>query len=432
MNIVEWEKLTKSQRDTLLQRPAQQNSEIVLKQVREIIEKIRSKGDAACFELTEKYDGARLKSLAITAEQINAARVSPAVISALELAKNNIVRMQSALLPQDITVETCAGVICQRLVQPIDAVGLYVPAGTAPLVSTLMMIALPAKIAACPQIILCTPPNKSGEINPAILYAAKLCGISQIFAIGGAQAIAAMAYGTETIPKVSKIFGPGNAWVTAAKQLVAQDPLGAACDLPAGPSEIMVIADETADSTRVAADLLSQAEHASDAQVMLCTNSLRVAREINQAINDQLQNLPRKQMAQAVLANSRTLLVSNLAEAIDIANNYAPEHLSLQCENPERWINCLRNCGTVFIGENTAESFGDYVTGSNHVLPTYGYARCYSGLSVADFMRYMTIQTLTQEAVSNLAQATITLAELEGLTAHANAVRCRVIMRESV
>jgi len=426
MKIVEWEKSSKQEREALLLRPAQQDQEALFAKVREIIKKIRSQGDDACYALTEKYDCVGLKSISVAVEQIKRAQVAPQVAVALEVAKTNIMRMQTALLPQDITVETFPGVVCQRIAQPIDAIGLYVPGGTAPLVSTLMMLALPAKIAGCEQIIMCTPPNKKGEIDPAILYAAKLCGVTQVFALGGAQAIAAMAYGTETIPKVTKIFGPGNAWVTAAKQIVAQDPLGAACDLPAGPSEIMVIADETADCAVIAADLLSQSEHAADAQVMLCTNSLRVAREINMAIDQQLAQLPRKQIAQLALKNSCMILVSALSDAIEIANDYAPEHLSLQCENPTRWIKYLRNAGTIFVGRNTAEAFGDYITGSNHVLPTYGYARSYSGLSVNDFMRFMTVQTMADDAVQQLSAATITLAELEGLNAHANAVKLRV------
>ena len=382
MKIIKWENVSDQQKKMLLLRPQQENREALFSQVKAIIAQVKKGGDEACYQLTEKYDGVLLSSLRVDEATLSAAEVSTEVAEALEVAKATISRFQNALLPRDLSVETMPGVICQRIAQPLDAVGLYVPGGSAPLVSTLMMLALPAKLAGCTKIVLCTPPSREGGVNPALLYAAKLCGITEVFAVGGAQAIAAMAYGTETIPKVCKIFGPGNAWVTAAKQLVAQDPEGASIDLPAGPSEILIIADETAEPTAVAADLLSQAEHGPDSQVILCTNSIEFAAQVNEELQEQLSVLPRKAIAKCALENSRLFIVNNLSEGLDIAADYAPEHLSLNCENPERWLKSVRNAGTVFCGANAAETFGDYVSGSNHVLPTYGYTRSVSGLSV--------------------------------------------------
>ncbi len=432
MNIINWERCSDHQKDTLLQRPLNNESEIIFSKVKGIIREVRNKGDGACFKFTEKFDGVVLNKLEIKKKNIRNAQVCSNLAHALEIAKNNIIKVQAALFPKDNIVEVIPGMICQRVFRPLDSVGLYVPGGTAPLISTLMMLALPAKIAGCEQIIICTPPDKNGKLDPAMLYAAKICGIDRIFAIGGAQAIGAMAYGTETIPKVCKIFGPGNTWVTIAKQLVAQDPMGAATDLPAGPSELMVIADDNANEEIIASDLLSQAEHAPDSQVILCTNSMRIAESMNNIICTQLAGLSRKKIVEQALENSKILLVNKLETAIDIANQYCPEHLSLQCANSSQWITKIRNVGTLFLGSNTAESFGDYITGSNHVLPTYGTARSYSGLSVCDYLRSYSVQSLNDEAFIKMSEATMRIADAEGLTAHSNAIRVRLMEKEKI
>jgi len=427
MRIINWNQSTPDQKSKALERPKLSRCEELSCQVRKIIHEVRSKGDEACYKFTESFDGVKLDTLVVAKCIIEKAAVAPAVAKALEVAKMTIVRMQTALLPKNITIETVPGMICQRIAQPLDAVGLYVPGGTAPLVSTLMMLALPAKIAGCQKVIVCTPPNRFGEVDPAILYAAKMCGITELYTLGGAQAIAAMAYGTETVPKVNKILGPGNAWVTAAKQVVTEDPEGATVEFPAGPSELMVIADSYANSTLVAADLLSQAEHDANSHVMLCTTSMDFAQEVNEALQLQLKDLPRKKIAEKALSNGKILIVRTLSEAVDIANNYAPEHLSLQCVDSLDWISQIRNAGAVFVGSNAAEAFGDYVTGSNHVLPTYGYARSFSGLSVCDFLRFMSVQSMDDYAVHQLGNAAMTLADLEGLKGHSNAIKYRYV-----
>jgi histidinol dehydrogenase len=318
------------------------------------------------------------------------------------------------------------GVVCERVSHPIDAVGLYVPAGTAPLPSAAIMLAVPADIAGCPVRILCTPPRPDGDADPAVLVAASRAGVREIYKVGGAQAVAAMAYGTETVPKVAKIFGPGNSWVTCAKTLVSTDPAGAAIDMPAGPSEVLVIADHSASAEFVASDLLAQAEHGVDSQVILVTTSSDLGTQVADQIENQLQQLSRADIARGALDNSRIIVVDDILTAINVSNRYAPEHLILQVDEPRDRLAEIRNAGSIFVGPWTPESVGDYCSGTNHVLPTYGFARTYSGLGVDQFMRQMTVQELTREGLENLGAAVVSLAGLEGLDAHAAAVTRRL------
>ena len=374
-----------------------------------------------------------LDELKVSSEEFTAAGASldSSAIAAIELAIGNVRRFHEAQLPQPITVETMPGIRCERVSHPLDSVGLYVPAGTAPLPSAAVMLAVPAAIAGCPERILCTPPRPDGSADSAVLVAAQLAGVTNVFKLGGAQAVAAMAYGTDSVPAVAKIFGPGNAWVTAAKTLVAMDPEGAAIDLPAGPSEVLVIADDDADAGYVAADLLSQAEHGSDSQVVLVAMSEAFATEVLAAIDVQLEVLSRRDIATAAIANSRFIVAANRDEAVAISNAYAPEHLILQVNDPRDLLPRLRNAGSVFVGPWSPESVGDYCSGTNHVLPTYGAARSYSGLGVDQFMRHTTIQELSRSGLESIGQAVTTLAGLEGLDAHANAVTLRLADEES-
>jgi histidinol dehydrogenase len=369
-----------------------------------------------------------LQSLRVTDEEFANAEssVSPEAKTAIDTAISNVRRFHEAQTPAEIDLFVCPGVRCERRNQAIDAVGLYVPAGSAPLPSAAIMLTVPAAIAACPVRILCTPADENGNVNAATLVAAQRSGITAAFKIGGAQAIAAMAYGTATVPKVDRVFGPGNAWVTAAKTLVAGDPSGASIDMPAGPSEVLIIADDTANPTFVAADLLSQAEHGEDSQVMLITTSQWVADSTIHEAEVQLSRLPRQSIARAALHRSHVILADNIPAAIDISNRYAPEHLILQIENPRAMLDRVRNAGSVFLGCWSPESVGDYCSGTNHVLPTYGTARTYSGLGVEQFMRHMTVQELTKDGLRLLAPTVIELATLESLDAHAQAVRVRL------
>jgi histidinol dehydrogenase len=316
--------------------------------------------------------------------------------------------------------------VCRRVTRPIDAVGLYVPAGSAPLPSTTLMLAVPAEVAGCPRRVLVTPPRPDGRADPSVLASAALTGIDEIYVVGGAQAVAALAYGTDTITPVDKIYGPGNAWVTEAKLQVAADPEGAACDLPAGPSEVLVIADDTALADCVAADLLSQAEHGTDSQVLLVTVSESMARQVRDAVEHQLADLPRAEIAAGALANSRILVTRDLPEAVAVSNRYAPEHLILSVDDPESLMDSVTAAGSVFLGHWTPESLGDYCSGTNHVLPTYGFARAFSGLGVEDFQRRITVQSATPEGLKGIGPTAVTLARLEGLEAHASAVEVRL------
>ncbi len=409
----------------LIQRP-QASVDKLEKPVRKIIEKVRKKGDKALLKLTKKLDHVQLDTIAVAAEEINkaATQVSEALKAAIRQAKKNIETFHNTQQETINIVETMPGVRCWRQSVAIEKIGLYIPGGSAPLFSTVLMLAVPAQIAGCKEIILCTPPAKNGMIHPAILFTAQLCGIEHIYKIGGAQAIAAMAYGTETVPKVFKLFGPGNAYVTAAKQIVQRDAV--AIDMPAGPSEVLVIADETAVPSFVAADLLSQAEHGPDSQVLLLTTSERMANEVQTAIDEQVNNLPRQNVVKAALKNSRVCIVSSIDEALKISNQYAPEHLILACDNAESLLSKISNAGSVFIGNYSPESAGDYASGTNHTLPTNGYAAMYSGVSVDSFVKKITYQLLSKEGLQTIGSTVMEMAAAEGLDAHKNAVAIRL------
>jgi histidinol dehydrogenase len=423
-----WEELDGPARTRLLRRPAVADDRDIRAQTRRIVDEVRQSGDDALLHLTRQYDGADLASLAVSAEEIRTAEkeLSAAQLDAIDTAIANVRAFHEAQRPAPIRVETMPGVVCERISHAIDAVGLYVPAGTAPLPSAAIMLAVPAAIAGCPVRILCTPPRPDGSADPAVLVAATRAGVADIYKVGGAQAIAAMAYGTGSVPRVGKIFGPGNAWVTCAKSLVSADPEGAAIDMPAGPSEVLVIADAQASPEFVAADLLAQAEHGVDSQVVLVTTCASLARSVSDELAAQLEQLSRADIARAALDNSRIITVRDLDTAARVSNRYAPEHLILQIAKPRGLLPNLRNAGSVFLGQWTPESVGDYCSGTNHVLPTYGFATTYSGLGVDHFMRHMTLQELTRDGLENLGETVVTLAGLEGLDAHAAAVSRRL------
>lgn len=426
--ILEWRALSDTERAAALQRPTRSARPEVLEAARAIIAEVRARGDRALRELTRRFDGATLEALAVTEAEFSAAQsaLSTAAQLALKRAIRNVRLFHEAQFPGPLSIETQPGVRCERRVVPIRAVGLYVPAGSAPLPSTAVMLAVPAQIAGCPLRVLCTPPRADGSADPAVLFVAHRCGIGQVFKIGGAQAVAAMAYGTESVPKVDKIFGPGNAWVAAAKQLVAQDGDGAALDLPAGPSEVLVIADGTARADFVTADLLAQAEHSPDAQVILITTSRRVAEQTRDTLAQQLARLARRDIARRALAGSRILLLGDIAEALEVSNAYGPEHLLLAVENPRQCLELVTSAGSVFLGTWSPEPIGDYCSGTNHVLPTDGAARAHSGLSLLDFTKRITVQELTPEGLRDLGPVARTLAQLEGLDAHARAISIRL------
>lgn len=409
----------------IIQRPVADNSELG-KAVTKILEKVRKKGDNAVLKHTKDFDGVKLKSLLITPDEIaNAGKlVSDKLKTAIQQAKQNIETFHVAQQEEVKKIETMPGVVCWRQSIGIEKVGLYIPGGSAPLFSTVLMLAVPAQIAGCKEIILCSPPSKDGTINPAILFAANICGITKIYKVGGVQAIAAMAYGTETIPKVFKILGPGNQYVTQAKQIVQQQAV--AIDMPAGPSEVLVIADETAIPEYVAADLLSQAEHGPDSQVILITTSAAFATATTAAIEKQLQDLPRKDIAKKALENSKLVIVATIAEAIELSNLYAPEHLILSCANAIEVSKQVIAAGSVFIGNYSPESVGDYASGTNHTLPTNGYAAMYSGVSLDSFTKKITYQQLTKGGLTTISNTVMEMAAAEGLTAHKNAVAIRL------
>jgi histidinol dehydrogenase len=428
MRILDWESLSPGERRAALARPAQAARDETETLAREVIANVRAGGDEALRAYSRRFDGAQLQGLAASTEEFSQAEraLTSEQRSALERAIDNVERFHRAQRPEAMTLETMPGVRCERVIRPISAVGLYVPAGSAPLPSAVVMLAVPARIAGCPRRVLCTPPMRDGRANPAVLVAARLCGIESVFKVGGAQAIAAMAYGTESIPKVDKIFGPGNAWVTAAKQAVAGDAAGAACDMPAGPSEVLVIADESARAEFVAADLLAQAEHDTQAQAILLTPSHTLAEAVVAAVASQTRALSRRSILEQSLASSRCLVVRDLESALEVANEYAAEHLILEVREPRRWLERVVSAGSVFLGAWSPEPMGDYCSGTNHVLPTYGYARAYSGLSVLDFVKRITVQELSPEGLRSLGPVAVTLARLEGLDAHAGAVTRRL------
>ena len=426
--ILDWSTLGLSGRREALRRPAQRDTETLLAKAGSIVSDVRARGDAALREYTATLDGVRLESFEVSAAEFASAEaaLNAEQHGALRRAIGTVTRFHEAQSPDSMRVETSPGVTCERMIVPLNAVGLYVPAGTAPLPSTAIMLAVPARIAGCPARVMCTPPRPDGLADPAVLTAARLCGVERVFKIGGAQAIAAMAYGTESVPKVDKIFGPGNAWVTAAKQIVAADADGAALDMPAGPSEVLVIADAAARPEFVAADLLAQAEHSEDAQVVLVTTSADFARDCIAAVGRQMEVLPRRRITERSIGSSRVIVVPDLETAFEVSNAYAPEHLILQIESPRRWLNRVRNAGSVFLGAWTPETMGDYCSGTNHVLPTYGHARAYSGLGVVDFVKRITVQEVSPQGLADLGLTARTLAQLESLDAHANAVTVRL------
>lgn len=426
MQALVWKKLSASARRAALQRPAQKAQKRTAVVVAGILALVRRKGDQALRQLTAKLDGARLTSLRVSAAEFAAAEkaLRPADRAALRRAYANIRKFHLAQRPKAIRVETTRGVVCEKVARPIERVGLYVPGGSAPLFSTALMLGVPAQIAGNPVRVLCTPPGRDGKISPWILCAARLCGITAVFKLGGAQAIAAMAYGTATVPKCDKLFGPGNSFVTEAKLQVSRD--AAAIDLPAGPSEVMVIADRSAWASFVAADLLSQAEHGPDSQVMLVTFSEDIAFRVMLEVRNQLKLLPRGAIAAEALDKSRILIASSPAEAAEIANRYAPEHLILQLAKPRALLPQITTAGSVFVGDWTPESLGDYASGTNHVLPTYGWARACSGLGLADFQRSMTVQEASPLGLARLGLTVARLATAENLIAHRRAVTVRL------
>ena len=394
--------------------------------VNAVLQDVKTRGDEAVREYEEKFDHAQLKDLAVSQGEMDEAErlVSAELKDALVLAHGNIERFHAAQEFQSIKVETMPGVTCWQKSVPIEKVGLYIPGGTAPLFSTVLMLATPAKLAGCEEIVLCTPPNKGGKVHPAILVAARIAGVSKIFKAGGVQAIGAMAYGTQSVPKVYKIFGPGNQYVMAAKQQVSLHDV--AIDMPAGPSEVCVIADAHADAKLAAADLLSQAEHGIDSQVLLICTEERKMEEIREQVERQLEALPRRDIAAQSLANSRLVLVNDTREAMALSNAYAPEHLILATDDYEQLAGLVVNAGSVFLGKYACESAGDYASGTNHTLPTHGYATAYSGVNLDSYHRKVTFQHLSRKGVESIGKAVVTMAENEQLEAHANAMRLRM------
>ena len=414
-----------SQWTEMLKRPVM-NTENLFDTVRSIINRVKAEGDRAVLEYEEKFDKAILSSLVVSAEEQAEAEtlVSEDLQAAIRLAKQNIETFHAAQRFEGKKVETQPGVACWQKAVAIEKVGLYIPGGTAPLFSTVLMLAVPAKIAGCKEIVLCTPPGKDGKVHPAVLFAAKVAGVSRIFKVGGVQAIAAMAYGTESVPKVYKIFGPGNQYVTAAKQLVSLRDV--AIDMPAGPSEVEVLADETANPVFVAADLLSQAEHGADSQAVLVTTSARLQQAVKEEVERQLALLPRKEIAEQSLANSKLIVVRSLEEAIELTNAYAPEHLIIETADYMFVAGKVVNAGSVFLGSLSPESAGDYASGTNHTLPTNGYAKAYSGVSLDSFIRKITFQEIKPEGIRAIGPAIEVMAANEQLAAHKNAVTVRL------
>ena len=428
LEILDWASLDATSRTALLRRPSQKDAAGLLARTREIVDDVRTRGDEALREYTARLDGVTLDAFAVTEAEFVAAEAALTTEqrAAIERAIDTVTRFHELQVLAPLRLETAPGVVCERITVPLDAVGLYVPAGSAPLPSTAVMLAVPARIAGCPVRVVCTPPRPDGAADPAVLVAARLCGVTQVFKLGGAQAIAALAYGTASVPKVAKVFGPGNAWVTAAKQVVAQDADGAALDMPAGPSEVLVVADRTARPEFVAADLLAQAEHSPDAQVVLVTTSRAIAEACVAEVDRQLAALPRRSIAAQAIVGSRVIVVPDLATALEVSNRYAPEHLILQVADARALLPQVRNAGSVFLGAWTPETMGDYCSGTNHVLPTYGHARAYSGLGVPDFVKRITVQELTPAGLAGLGPTARTLARLESLDAHAHAVQVRL------
>ena len=410
--------------DALCQRPTADNS-VVTERVKAILARVKDKGDQALRELSLEIEGKPLEAIEVSADRIRQAdeKVSPEVKLAIQKAEANIRAFHQAQQPREIRVETAPGVTCIQRPVPIGRVGLYIPGGSAPLFSTVLMLAVPACLAGCPEVVLCTPAGKDGSISPEVLYTAQFCGVSRIFQLGGAQAIAAMAYGTESVPKVDKIFGPGNPYVTTAKQLLSASTV--AIDMPAGPSEVMVLADATTPSAFAAADLLSQAEHGPDSQVMLVCDAADTCQRILEEVERQTSALPRSAIALEALKKSRALVMPREEDRIAFANLYAPEHLIIATDTPWPVANRITAAGSVFVGPYTPESAGDYASGTNHTLPTSAWARSFSGVNLDSFYRKMTLQEITREGLKGLSDTIINMAQAEGLQAHANAVKVR-------
>lgn len=428
MKLIEWNTSSPAARRAALARPAEGARDEVVRQAAAIVAAVRTEGDAAVRRFTHQFGGASVDDLRVSAAEFREARaaLSPDQIAALERAVTNVSLFHEAQVTLPLSIETMPGVRCERITRPIDSVGLYVPAGTAPLPSTAIMLAVPARIAGCKVRAIASSPGPDGKLHAAVLVAAELCGIGTVYKMGGAQAIAAFAFGTESVGKVDKIFGPGSAWVTAAKQLVAADPAGAAIDLPAGPSEVLVIADDSANAKFVAADLLAQAEHDIVAQVVLVTTSRALATAVASELTTQAGTLARRDIVAQSMANSRCIVVADLATAVDVSNRYAPEHLIIQTRDPRALLPQVSSAGSVFLGEWSPESMGDYCSGTNHVLPTFGYARSYSGVSLLEFQKRITVQELSADGLRALGPTAVTLSGMEGLDAHGNAVKVRL------
>lgn len=422
-----WSALDESARQAALTRPVQTVATQTRESVSLLLADVRERGDAALRDITLRFDGSRMERFEVGAEEFAAAEaaVSPELRAAMEQAAQRIEAFHRAGIAQPYAVETAPGVVCERIIRPIGRVGLYVPAGSAPLPSTALMLGVPARLAGCREVVLCTPPRKDGSADPAVLVAAQLTGVTRVFKLGGAQAIAALAYGTASVPKCDKIFGPGNSYVTEAKQQVAQNG-AAAIDMPAGPSEVLVIADAGADAAFVAADLLSQAEHGPDSQVLLVSDSADLIEKVAEEIDLQLARLPRADIARGALASSRLIQVDTLEDAFAISNAYAPEHLILALREPRAWLDKVEAAGSVFLGDYTPEALGDYCSGTNHVLPTSGAARAYSGVSVTSFQNFVSVQSADRAGIAAIGACAVVLAEAEGLDAHANAVSLRL------
>ncbi|MGB1261711.1 MAG: histidinol dehydrogenase [Cognaticolwellia sp.] len=433
-DIINWQSLSSAEQAFALARPAIAESALLSQQVENILAGVKENGDKALFELTEKFDGVKLDTLQVSSAQVKAAkgRLTAQRLQAIESAYHNIKRFHQAQVSDDIRVETTPGVICTLKTEAIASVGLYIPAGSAPLPSTVLMLGVPAQLAKCPRKVLVCPPNKNGQLADEILVAASLCGIDEIYSVGGAQACAALAFGTQSIKAVNKIFGPGNKYVTEAKKQLSQQVNGFAIDMPAGPSEVLVIADANANAGFVAADLLSQAEHGPDSQVILLSDSAKLITEVQSALTEQLAELSRAEIARQALKQSRLILTKDLNQAVEVSNEYGPEHLIIQTDNAQALLSELRNAGSIFVGAYTPESAGDYASGTNHVLPTYGYSKVISSLSLADFSRRFTVQEISRQGLSNLADCICELTDAEGLDGHKRAVTIRLETPENV
>lgn len=424
MKLSYWQQCSEQEQTALLTRPAMTASDSISQSVADILDQVKQYGDEALKALSNKFDKVQINQIKLSNSEIKMAidRVNPDLKQAMQLAVSNIKKFHQAQVKQTVTVETMPGITCQLVTRPINSVGLYIPGGSAPLLSTVLMLAIPANIAGCRKVILCSPPPIADEI----LYAAELCGVTEIYQLGGAQAIAAMAFGTESVPKVDKIFGPGNAYVTEAKRQVSQRLDGAAIDMPAGPSEVLVIADSSANPAFIAADLLSQAEHGPDSQVVLLTPDEKMVQAVSLEVDKQLAQLSRQAIAEKALQESRLIVTQDLEQCVAISNRYGPEHLIIQTQNADELVEQITSAGSIFLGDWSPESAGDYASGTNHVLPTYGYTATYSSLGLADFQKRMTVQKLTPEGLKAIGNAVELMAQAEQLTAHKQAVTLRL------